>query len=102
MSTPGEIQRAAAAVQAASEEIRRAKERCAGMTEQSVVWWKGASGEALRSQHRQLDEDLRRLVSKLETLRGNASALSARVQQADDARRAEQRRLAALAAAKRK
>jgi uncharacterized protein YukE len=99
LSTPGEILRKVGSIQAANADIRRAKDRCSGTVEHSRVWWIGASGEVMRSKHRDIAMDLQRLCAKLDALQSETRVLASKVSQADEARREEQRRLAALAAA---
>jgi WXG100 family type VII secretion target len=87
MPTPGEIRSKASAVNTAAGDIRREAGKYRGEMNGSSSWWQGEGGNAIRKSYTEIDGDIGRLASKLDTLASRLNGLAGDVQAADDERR---------------
>ncbi|WP_199613901.1 WXG100 family type VII secretion target [Paenibacillus alkalitolerans] len=87
MPTPAEIRSKATAVSTAAGDIRREAGKYLKEMNGSSDWWKGDAGNATRQSYAEIDADISKLSSKLDSLSTQLSGLAGEVQAADDERR---------------
>jgi uncharacterized protein YukE len=105
MPTPYEVKSKARKIYDVRYEFSKSKDCCNDYVSDSYLWWKGVSGDTLRSEYKEIQVGISKLIDKMKSLENFTDRLSRNIQDADDERRRrqeEQRKLAISAANRKK
>lgn len=95
MPNPDEIRRKAQGIQAVANDMDRDASKYKGDVSGIGSWWQGEGANAFKEGYSEIDSDIRRMLSKMGSLKERVNSLAGAVQRADNeraARLAEQRR----------